>query len=187
MRRQIVERAIAGDHDAFAELARASLDRQYAVATLILRDVERARDAVQEALISAWRDVRSLRDPDAWDAWLHRLTVRACYRLAKKERRRDLAELHVEPEATPDRSADFAHLLGERDRMEREMDGLSVEQRSVLVLHFYADLTLEQAADVLDIPVGTVKSRLHSGLRALRGSLVDEPTGPSVRVQERTA
>ena len=126
-------------------------------------------------------------DPDAWDAWLHRLTVRACYRLAKKERRRDLAELHVVPEPAPDRSPDFAHLLVEREWMEREMGRLGVEQRAVLVLHFYADLTLEQAADILDIPVGTVKSRLHSGLRALRGSLIDKPSGPSARAQEPTA
>jgi DNA-binding beta-propeller fold protein YncE len=80
MQRELVERAISGDHDAFSVLARASIGRLYSIATLILRDGDRAQDAVQDALVSAWRDVRAIRDPDAWDAWLHRLTVRACYR-----------------------------------------------------------------------------------------------------------
>ena len=75
MTRELVRRAIEGDHDAFSSLVDASVDRLYAVATLILRDPDRAQDAVQEALMSAWKDVRALRDPDAWDAWLHRITV----------------------------------------------------------------------------------------------------------------
>ncbi len=80
MQRELVERARSGDREAFSALAAASISRLYAVANLILRDGDRAQDAVQEALVSAWRDVRALRDPDAWDAWLNRLTVRACYR-----------------------------------------------------------------------------------------------------------
>ena len=84
MQRELVERAIGGDQDAFSSLVDASVDRLYAVATLILRDADRAQDAVQDALVSAWRDVRALRDPDAWDAWLHRLTVWACYRAARR-------------------------------------------------------------------------------------------------------
>lgn len=66
MHRASVERAMRGDHDAFAELVRASIDRLYAMASLILRDGDRAQDAVQEALVAAWRDIRGLRDPDAW-------------------------------------------------------------------------------------------------------------------------
>ena len=96
MTRELVRRAIEGDHDAFSSLVDASVDRLYGVATLILRDPDRAQDAVQEALVSAWKDVRALRDPDAWDAWLHRITVWACYRVAKKERRRKEVELTVE-------------------------------------------------------------------------------------------
>ena len=109
MQRQLVERAVRGDADAFSSLVDASLDRQYAVATLILRDRDRAQDAVQEALVSAWRDLRSLRDPGAWDAWLYRLTIRACYRFARSERRRKVVELHasLDPEA-PVRGMDAA-------------------------------------------------------------------------------
>ena len=87
-----------GDREAFSVLAGASISRLYAVANLILRDGDRAQDAVQEALVSAWRDMRALRDPDAWDAWLHRLTVRACYQAARKERRRNVVELQLEPD-----------------------------------------------------------------------------------------
>jgi DNA-directed RNA polymerase specialized sigma24 family protein len=83
MTRELVRRAIEGDHDAFTQLVDASTGRLYAVATLVLRDPDRAQDAVQDALISAWKDVRALRDPDAWDAWTYRLTVWSCYRLAK--------------------------------------------------------------------------------------------------------
>ena len=101
MQIELVERARAGDHDAFSVLVRASTPRLYGAAKLILRDPDRAQDAVQEALVLAWRHVRALRDPQAWDAWLYRLTVRACYRLAQTNRRRDLVELHrrVRPRA----------------------------------------------------------------------------------------
>ena len=186
-RRELVELARRGDREAFSELVRASLDRQYAIASLILRDGDRAQDAVQEALVSAWRDLRALRDPDAWDAWLHRLTVRACYRLASKERRRNLVELHVVPDPEPVPSFDLALSLAERDRMERELGRLPIDQRTVMVLHFYLDLPLTQAATILDIPVGTAKSRLHYGLQALRRSMTDEPAAAAARVRERTA
>ena len=116
MQRELVERAQAGDHEAFSVLVRASFARLYAVASLILRDGDRAQDAVQEALVLAWRDVRALRDPDAWDAWLHRLTVRACYRSARRERRRDLVELHVVPDLEPAGALDLAVSVAERDR-----------------------------------------------------------------------
>ena len=119
MQRELVERAIGGDQDAFSGLVDASVDRLYAVTTLILRDSDRAQDAVQDALVSAWRDVRALRDPDAWGAWLHRLTVWACYRIAKKERRRNLVELHVVPDPEPALSFDAAAAFANRDLVDR--------------------------------------------------------------------
>jgi RNA polymerase sigma-70 factor (ECF subfamily) len=171
MQRQIVERAISGDHDAFSILARASIGRLYAVASLILRDGDRAQDAVQEALVSAWRDVRALRDPDAWDAWLNRLTVRACYRAARHHRRRDIVELHVMPDPEPVDGTDTSMSFAERDRLERHLGMLPVEQRAVIVLHFYLDQPLTEAAEILEIPAGTAKSRLHRGLETLREGL----------------
>jgi RNA polymerase sigma-70 factor (ECF subfamily) len=171
MTRELVRRAIEGDHDAFSSLVDASVDRLYGVATLILRDPDRAQDAVQEALVSAWKDVRALRDPDAWDAWLHRITVWACYRVAKKERRRKTVELKVvaDPERTV--ASDSAAALANRDLIERQLNDLPIDHRSVVVLRFYLDLPLDEVADILDIPVGTVKSRLHRALASLRDSM----------------
>src|SRR6478609_3462338 len=108
MRPELVARARGGDHEAFARLVDGSVDRLYALANLILRDADRAQDAVQEALVSAWRGLRSLRDPEAWDAWLYRLTVWACYRHARRDRRRAVVELNAMPDAGVDHIADIA-------------------------------------------------------------------------------
>jgi len=174
MQKDLVVRAKSGDHEAFSELASASIGRLYAVATLILRDGDRAQDAVQEALVSAWKDMRALRDPGAWDAWLHRVVVRACYKQARKDRRRTEVELRVLPGPEPARPFDLSMSIAERDEMEQELGRLPIDQRAVMVLHYYADLKLEQAAEILDIPLGTAKSRLHRGLRTLRESMRDE-------------
>ena len=99
MQRELVERARSGDLEAFSDLARASITRLYAVATLILGDRDRAEDAVQDALVLAWQGIHALRDPEAWEAWLHRLTVRACYERAKKERRRVSVEVPQLPDS----------------------------------------------------------------------------------------
>ena len=174
MTRELVRRAIEGDHDAFSSLVDASADRLYAVATLILRDSDRAQDAVQEALVSAWKVVRALRDPDAWDAWLHRITVWACYRVAKKERRRKEVELTVVPDPGRIVVSDSAAALVTRDLIEQQLNDLPIDHRSVVVLRFYLDLPLDEVADLLDIPVGTVKSRLHRALASLRQSMAVE-------------
>ncbi len=186
MQVELVERARSGDHEAFSELASASFGRLYGAAKLILRDEDRAQDAVQEALVLAWKHIRAIREPEAWDAWLYRLTVRACYRLARTAKRRDVAELHVEPDRDPT-DRDFTAPLAERDRIARELSRLPVDQRAVMVLHFYLDLPLTDAADVLDIPVGTAKSRLHRGLETLRTALSDEAGRDSLTSEERTA
>ena len=171
---ELVERARSGDHDAFSILVRASVPRLLGAATLILRDRDRAQDAVQDALVLAWRHIRALRDPEAWDAWLYRLTVRACYRLANTAKRRAVVELHVVPDREPATETDMAAGLGERDLIGRELGQLPVEQRAVMVLHFYLDLPLTDVADILDIPVGTAKSRLHRGLESLRSAMAEE-------------
>lgn len=171
MQRELVERARRGDHDAFADLVQASYPRLFRVANLILRDSDRAKDAVQDGLMQAWRHIRSLRDPDAWDAWLHRTTVRACYKVARKEKRRSLVELHVTPDPAATGTPDASSSIAERDRLGRELDRLDLDRRAVIVLHFYLDLPLPEVAEILDIPVGTAKSRLHRGLNAMRESM----------------
>jgi RNA polymerase sigma-70 factor (ECF subfamily) len=187
MQRHLVERAKAGDLDAFAQLVKASAPRLKGVAYLILRDAHRAEDALQDALLLAWRDLRALRDPDAWDAWLRRLTVRACYKVAEKERRRYKAELHVIPDSgasrTPDASADVA----ERDWVLGELGRLDIDRRMVLVLHYYLDLALPEVAEILDIPYGTVTSRLHRGLEEMRASMRVTPHARSALAMERSS
>jgi RNA polymerase sigma-70 factor (ECF subfamily) len=123
---------MGGDIDAYSELVRVSHPRLFGVASLILRDSDRAQDAVQDALLLAWRHVRSLRDPDAWDAWLRRLTVRACYKVAKAHKRRTLVELHVTPDQWMDqrRLADVASATGSSEL------GRSTSPQAVLVLHY---------------------------------------------------
>jgi RNA polymerase sigma factor (sigma-70 family) len=186
MQRELVERAQAGDHEAFSFLVRRAFPRLQGIANLILRDQDRAQDAVQEALVLSWRHVRAVRDPDAWDAWLYRTTVRACYRLARKEKRRDLVELNVEPDPEAGGAFDFASVVVDRDLLGRELGRLPIDQRAVMVLHFYLDLPLTEAAGILDIPVGTAKSRLHRGLEALRSAMVADQHPPVVLVSERS-
>ena len=116
MHRHLVERAMAGDHDAFSELARVRIGRLYAIAVLILRDPGRAEDATQEALVAAWRDLSALRDPDRFDAWLRRLLVRACHREARRARSRPTIDVQV-PSIEP--SVPDASVAAGRSRRDR--------------------------------------------------------------------
>ncbi|MFL5779421.1 MAG: RNA polymerase sigma factor [Chloroflexota bacterium] len=169
MDRDLVEQARGGDRDAFARLAATKITRLDAVARLITRDPERAKDAVQEALARAWRDLPTLRDPDRFDAWLRRLLVRACIDELRHVRRR---AFEVELTAAYQPAIDDSSIaLADRDALERGFRRLDPEQRSVVVLHYYLGLSLEEAADSLGVPVGTVKSRLHRAREALRSAL----------------
>jgi RNA polymerase sigma-70 factor (ECF subfamily) len=171
MQRDLVERARAGDHDAFAELAGAAISRLDSAAWLILRDTEQAKDAVQNALVRAWRDLPTLRDPDRFDAWLHRLVVRACIDEARRLRRHrvdvELIDLQIAGSAieTPEST------IAIRDQLERGFLRLEPEMRAVIVLHHYLDLPLPAVAASLGIPVGTAKSRLHRALGLMRAAL----------------
>src|SRR3954453_20887811 len=160
MHEDLARRAREGDPGAFSALVRETLGRLYTTARLILHDADRADDAVQDALVEAWRDIRGVRDLDRLDAWLHRLLVRSCYRVAKRERRRGLAEVPLMPihdASGPDAFPAF----GDRDELERAFSRLTQDQRTVLTLFYFADLSLADTAAPLGIPVGTTKSRLH--------------------------
>ena len=169
MQRDLVERARRGDHDAFAGLAGAAISRLDGAAWLILRDSEQAKDAVQNALVRAWRDLPTLRDPDRFDPWLHRLLVRACIDEARRLRRHrvdtDIAQ--IEPTAV----AGMESVIADRDQLERGFIRLAPEMRAVIVLHHYLDLPLPEVAASLAIPLGTAKSRLHRALGLLRAAL----------------
>ena len=174
---ELVERAQRGDHEAFDDLATAAYHRLYAVARRILRDGYAAEDAVQDALVRAWRDLRGLRDRERFDAWLHRLLVHACADHARRSRRHRL-EISVDTIDRPNPADDVAR-VGDRDEIERAFLQLSVEHRAVLVLTHYVGLPAPEIATMLGIPVGTVYSRIHHGTRAMRTTLSSQPVGPS--------
>jgi RNA polymerase sigma-70 factor (ECF subfamily) len=147
-------------------LAEGALDRSYRLAGLILGDQSEAEDATQDALLRAWRSAASLRDPAGFSAWFDRILVNVCRdRLRKRGKVRFLAldEIGSEPiERDPFRS------IFDRDQVLRALATLDDDLRIVLLLHYWADLTLDAVAERVGWPVGTVKSRLHRGLDELR-------------------
>ena len=174
--RALIERAKRGDHDAFAELFDPALARLDAAARLILRDRELARDAVQEAFIRAWRDVRGLRDPERFNAWLYRLTVNACLDLARRRRRR-VMEVTIDALELPG-PVDLAGDLARRETVDEALRTLDPGHRAVVALHYLLDLPLREVADVLGIPLGTVKSRLHHSIATMRSGVVRDTDPP---------
>lgn len=164
MDRQLIARAREGDDRAFADLTAAIGGRLDRAAYGILRDRDMAEDAMQATLVQIWRKLPTLRDTDRFEAWSYRLLVHACYAEAKRSRRvpRVMNEI-----PGPD---EFDMVL-DRDQLERAFRRLTLEQRTVLVLRHYLDLRPETVAQTLGIPVGTVHSRVHRALDAMRASL----------------
>ena len=182
MDRDLVIRAQNGDEEAFASLAVAAGDRLHAVAHRILRDIDLAEDATQQALLNVWRDLPQLRDPARFDAWSYRVLVRACYAEARRTRHW-APNLRIMPADQP-ASADGSTLVVDRDQLERGFRRLSIEHRAVVVLHHYLDMPLDEVAETLGVPVGTVRSRLHHAMRGLRAAL-DADARPTAREATR--
>src|SRR4051795_9681384 len=149
MREELVVRAMRGDREAFTSIARDSADRCYALAYRILRDPHRAQDAAQQALIGAWRDLPTLREPERFEAWLHRLVVHACYVEARSERRHvaRVRVVSIEPSVEPD----VASSVAARDDLEGAFRSLTPEQRAVVVLHHHLGYPLTEIAATLGI------------------------------------
>jgi RNA polymerase sigma-70 factor, ECF subfamily len=167
--RQLVERAMGGDHDAFARLAADAIDRMHAVASLILRDPDDAEDATQEALVRAWRELGRLRDPERFDAWLRRLLLNACHDAGRRRRRQVAAGTRVEQLRAV--GADGWHRVEMSDRLGRAFDRLPIDQRTVLVLEHYLGMSGSEIAAAIGVPLGTVKSRTRYATRAMRAAL----------------
>jgi RNA polymerase sigma-70 factor (ECF subfamily) len=167
--RALVEHARQGDHDAFTALARDAISRLDAAARLILRDSELAGDAVQDALVRAWRDLPGLRDPDRFDAWLYRLTVNACLDAARRRRRRSI-EIELTAAAAPT-VADMARDVADRELVDGALQRLTPDGRAIVVMHYYLGLPLPDVAVALGIPIGTAKSRLSRSLGRMRSTI----------------
>lgn len=174
----VVVRAQHGDREAYTLLATEVADRLLAVARKILRDLDLAEDATQQALVSIWQDLPRLRDPARFEAWSYRLLVRACYGEGRKQRRW-APNLHLLP-ADESTGGDGLSSVIDRDQLEAGFRRLSLEHRAVVVMHHYLDLPVERVAAILGIPIGTAHSRLHYAMRALRAALDADgrATGP---------
>lgn len=170
MQQDLVIRARSGDHDAFSTLAAGAIGRLHRTAWLILRSDDDAADAVQESLLAAWLHIAAVRDPDRFDAWLNRLLVHACYRLAKRTTRRTVLEIPVAV-YDPAGPGDVQEALATRDQFDRAFRRLTPEHRAALVVHHFLGLPDAEAASVLEIAVGTFKSRLHRASVAMRGAV----------------
>lgn len=181
--RALVERAIKGDEDAYASLMTMAGDRLLAIAYRILRDLQQAEDAVQVALVAAWRDLPGLRDPDRFEAWLTRLLVRACYAEARRHRRWRV-RMHVLPLEGPE-GPDTTLSIADRDQLDRGFQRLPVDQRAIFILHHYVGWTHAEIAQNLGIPIGTAKSRIYYATQTLRAAL--EADARTVTSTERSA
>jgi RNA polymerase sigma-70 factor, ECF subfamily len=172
--RDVVERAMRGDREAFGVLVNSTSDRMYAIATRILRDTHLAEDALQGCFITTWRELPRLRDPDRFEAWLRRLLVHACYAEARRRKQwaGNVRVLPVDGPAAPDGILSVV----DRDALDRAFRRLTVEQRAVFVLHHHVGLPLVELAETLGIPAGTARSRLHYATRLLREAIEADMT-----------
>jgi RNA polymerase sigma-70 factor (ECF subfamily) len=145
-----------------------------AAARLVVRDRDAARDAVQEALIRAWRDLPGLRDPARFEAWLHRLLMHAAIDEVRRRRRRVL-EVPADGIDFPS-PGDAYRLLDDRSALDQALGELSPEHRALVVLHYYLGMPLPEAAAALRITLGAAKSRLHRSMAKLRTALGGDGT-----------
>jgi RNA polymerase sigma-70 factor (ECF subfamily) len=167
----LVIRAQRGDKGAYALLAAGIAERFLAVARRILRDLDLAEDAAQQALLTIWRDLPQLREPDRFEAWSYRILVRACYAEGRKQRRW-APNIRLMPADEPAAvGADGLASVVDRDQLESGFRRLSLDHRAVVVLHHYLDLPIDRVAELLGIPIGTAHSRLHYAMRGLRAAL----------------
>lgn len=165
----LVVRAQGGDREAFSAIAAASYSRLHRVAQNILSDLDLADDATQQAVVSMWRSLPRLREPDRFEAWSYRILVNACYSEARRSHRW-LPGLDANLDEDASSAAELSGVVY-RDQLERGFRRLPIEQRAVVVLHHYLDLPLDAVAEVLGVPLGTVHSRLHRAMGALRAAL----------------
>jgi RNA polymerase sigma-70 factor (ECF subfamily) len=165
----LVVRAQAGDREAFSAIVDAIGGRLHAIAFSVLRDRDLAGDAAQQTLLTAWQELPRLRDPDRFEAWACRILVRNCH--AENRRGKRWLPATATPPGHEPAAPDETATIVQRDRLERAFRQLSVDQRLVVVLSYYLDLPPAVIADHLDIPVGTVHSRLHRALRVMHAAI----------------
>ncbi len=169
----LTDRPAVNRSDSFVVLATGSLDRAYRIAGLLLGDATEAEDAVGDALERAWAGFERLRDPAGFEAWFDRIVVNGCR--DRVRRRRRVRFIPLEPGHDGPTPGDPFRNVADRDALLRPMRDLTDEERLVVVLHFWADLTLADVAARTGLPLGTVKSRLHRALGRMRLKTIADP------------
>lgn len=166
--RSLVKAACNGDGEAFAVLVAPSLAPAFSVATIITGSRSDGADAVQDALVAAWRGLSSLREPLAFSSWFRQLAVRSALRTARRRRRIQVVEL--DPGQADQTGSASVERAVQRRMLSRAFAQLDARDRAVLALRYAADLSIEDVAVWLAIPAGTVKSRVHSATERLRAA-----------------
>lgn len=167
----LIDRFLAGDVSAFDELMAAHEDRVFGVCLRMLRDRDAALDAVQETFINVFRKAHKYRAEAAFSTWLYRVAVNTCYDQIRKSKRKQTRPLPDTLEQADPRSGDELEAIELRPQIEEALQALSPEFRAAVILVDLEGQALEEAANMLDIPVGTVKSRVFRGRKLLAQSL----------------
>lgn len=183
----LVERACQGDVDAFEELVKGRADRVVRLAMAIVADETEARDVAQEAFIAAWRRLAELRDPERFDAWLTRIVVNQARMALRAGRRRRIREIPAAEMASLARNGQVAPpdrptkpIEGDVGRLAEALDTLDPDRRAILAMHHIEGLSVADIATTLEIPLGTVKSRLFTARQALERALTEPADEPRV-------
>jgi RNA polymerase sigma-70 factor (ECF subfamily) len=175
--RRLVEAAQHGDREAFGQLVPLISDRLFGTAARLLRSPDAAGDVLQATLVSIWRELPALRDPDRFEAWASKVLLRRCYdELRRRRREAPAIELLAVDTPVPDAAVSIAA----RDQLERAFKRLSDDQRAVIVLRYYRDMSVAEIAEVIGGSEGTIKSRLHYAREALRAA-VEADARPPIR------
>lgn len=170
--RSLVDRARHGDLDAFEEIVRARMDAIYRLSYAILGDEADARDAAQETFVTAWRQIGRLRDADRFDAWFQRVAINAARMVHRARRRRGVHEIPASRViGANEMTAVAGSSIADAETLGLALRRLPIDQRTILALHHLEGRPISELADILDIPVGTVKSRLHAARQALQAAI----------------
>ena len=168
---ELLDRFIAGDQEAFNQLMRAHEDRVFAIALRMMRDRDAALDAAQETFLTLYRKADRFHRKSAFSTWLYRVTINTCYDQLRKQKRRQADALPETNDPIDPHSADEVAAAELRPDLARALASLPEDFRTAVVLSDFEGNSLEMVADILEIPVGTVKSRLFRGRRLLSQKL----------------
>ncbi|HXV70459.1 MAG TPA: sigma-70 family RNA polymerase sigma factor [Acidimicrobiia bacterium] len=168
---ELLARVVDGDHDAFTQMMRAHEDRVFSVCLRIMGNRELALDATQETFLTTFRKASQFKGNSALGTWIYRIAVNTCYDQLRKQKRRktDPMPEHLDP--TDYSAEDAVHAAGLRPEIQRALAAIPEDFRMAVILSDIEGMGLPEVAEILEIPVGTVKSRVFRGRRLLAGEL----------------